>query len=348
MNNGTLSPELRSQVLGFVLRGAPLDVVLTVLDHRAAGPLDEEQRRSVSEEYTKMFEIGHARDDYRRAAQEKALWLLSVHRQLARERGPFAIDTVDDIEPERFFEDYYFANRPVKIRGFAARWQDFSAWSVPRLLERFGDAEIEIMLGRDSHADYDEHVDKTRRRISFRDFTAMLEAAQNSPTNDFYMAARNLALLGAFGPLVDELQPLPGFLKEHEASHLNVWIGPAGTVTKLHHDLTNVLFMQLFGSKRITFVAPHDSALVYNKSGVIAQVDAEKPDYKKHPLFAGAAAASATVDPGDAIFIPVGWWHQVRSLSPSTSLTFINFARPNFFQMDDIPHFRAVMVKDDA
>jgi len=339
---------LRSQVLGFVIRGAPLDVVLDVLDRRAAGPLDEEQRQFVSREFARMFAIGHEKDDYLRSAQEKALWLLSVYRQLAKERSRLAIDTVDDIDPTSFFERYYFENRPLKIRGFAARWQDFSGWSVPRLLERFGDADVEIMFGRNAHTDYDEDVDKMRRTLPFREFVAMLNDAEGAQTNDFYLAARNLALLRTFGPLVAELQPLPGFLTQHEASYLNIWIGPAGTVTKLHHDLTNVLFMQLFGSKRITFVAPYDTSLVYNKDGVIAQVNAEKPDYKKHPLFAGASTASVTVDPGDAIFLPVGWWHQVRSLSASVSLTFINFTRPNFFQMDDIPHFRTAVVKGKA
>ena len=348
MNTESLPHELRSQVLGFVLRGAPLDVVIDVLDRRAGGPLDDEQRDAVSREYAKMFLISHERDDFRRAAGEKALWLLSVYRQLAKQHGEFAVDTVDDIEPERFFEEYYFANRPVKIRGFAARWQDFSSWSVPRLLDRFGDADVEIMFGRDSHADYDENVERTRRKLAFRDFVTMLEAAEGSTTNNFYLAARNLALRSTFGPLVDELEPLPGFLTPHEASYLNFWIGPAGTVTKLHHDLSNVFFMQLFGSKRITLVPPCDTPLVYNKEGVIAEVDAERPDYKKQPLFAGATTVSVTVDAGDAIFLPVGWWHHVRSLSTSVSLTFVNFVHPNYFPMDDAPHSRAILVKAKA
>ena len=345
MNTDTLPQELRSQVLGFVLRGAPLDVVLDVLDRRAAGPLDAEQRGAVEREYARMFLISHERDDFRRAAGEKAVWLLSVYRQLAKQRGPFAIDTLDDIEPERFFEEYYFANRPVKLRGFAARWQDFSSWSVPRLLERFGDAEVEIMFGRDSHADYDEHVEKTRRTLPFREFVAMLDAARDSPTNDFYLAARNLALKKTFGALVGELEQLPGFLAPHETSALNFWIGPAGTVTKLHHDFSNVLFVQLFGSKRITLVPPFDTPLVYNKDGVIAEVDMDKPDYKKQPLFAGATSTAVTVEEGDAIFIPVGWWHHVRSLTQSVSLTFVNFTHPNYFAMDDAAHSRAILVK---
>lgn len=351
MNGGSnadidvLAQELRSQVLGFVLRGAPLDVVLDVLDHRAAGPLDPGEREAVSREYARLFMVCHERDDFGRAAGEKALWLLSIQRQLSKQHGRLVVETLDEVSPERFFEEYYFANRPVKLAGFAARWQDFSSWSVPHLLERFGEADVEIMFGRDAHADYDEHVEKTRRTLPFREFVRMLEAAEGSATNDFYLAARNRALLSTFGALVDELEPLPGFLAEHEPSALNFWIGPAGTVTKLHHDLSNVLFVQLYGSKRVTFVAPFDTPLLYNRDGVIAEVDVEQPDYRKHPLFAGATTFAITVDEGDAVFIPVGWWHHVRSLTQSVSLTFVNFAHANYFAMDDAPHSRGMLVK---
>jgi ribosomal protein L16 Arg81 hydroxylase len=37
------------------------------------------------------------------------------------------------------------------------------------------------------------------------------------------------------------------------------------------------------------------------------------------------------VRPGDVLFIPVGWWHWVESLSPSVSVSFVNFSYPNTF-----------------
>ena len=36
----------------------------------------------------------------------------------------------------------------------------------------------------------------------------------------------------------------------------------------------------------------------------------------------GATLLSAVVGPGEVLFIPKGWWHHVRSLTPSISLSF--------------------------
>ena len=39
--------------------------------------------------------------------------------------------------------------------------------------------------------------------------------------------------------------------------------------------------------------------------------------------------AEVRLTPGDLLFIPIGWWHQVRSESFSTMLTYTHFHWPN-------------------
>jgi hypothetical protein len=47
-------------------------------------------------------------------------------------------------------------------------------------------------------------------------------------------------------------------------------------------------------------------------------VTVNSPDLARFPRFAEAIrhARSAELEPGDAIYIPYGWWHQVESLTP--------------------------------
>jgi hypothetical protein len=57
----------------------------------------------------------------------------------------------------------------------------------------------------------------------------------------------------------------------------------------------------------------------------ISLVDPDAPDLDRFPRFAEAAklGQSATLEPGDAIYIPFHWWHAVESLDPINA--FVNY-----------------------
>jgi hypothetical protein len=79
------------------------------------------------------------------------------------------------------------------------------------------------------------------------------------------------------------------------------------------------------GRRRFTLFPPDQIANLYvgpiefTISGPpISMVSLKSPDLARFPRFAEALrqSRSAELEPGDALFIPYGWWHQVESLSP--------------------------------
>lgn len=107
----------------------------------------------------------------------------------------------------------------------------------------------------------------------------------------------------------------------------NVWLGPAGTVTPLHHDPQHNLLCQAVGRKHVRLYAPGaggDGAL-YPHEGRCAnssRVDALAPDASRFPLFAAAEFVDCELAPGDALYIPPRWWHFVSATTSSASVSF--------------------------
>ena len=111
-----------------------------------------------------------------------------------------------------------------------------------------------------------------------------------------------------------------------------MWIGPAGTFTPLHHDLTNNFISQIVGRKHLKLVAAAHVGKLYNAKHVFSEItDLDVPhlDLSRFPSAAQVQVHDVTLSPGEIIFVPLGWWHQVRALDFSVTITYTNFLWPN-------------------
>ncbi|KAI9833122.1 MAG: hypothetical protein M1826_000489 [Phylliscum demangeonii] len=112
---------------------------------------------------------------------------------------------------------------------------------------------------------------------------------------------------------------------------LNAWFGPAGTVSPLHTDPYDNILCQVVGSKYVRLYAPTETAKLYARGleengvdmGNTSQVDVEAASSSSSfPLFAHARYVDAVLAPAECLYIPGRWWHYVRSLTVSFSVSF--------------------------
>ena len=139
-----------------------------------------------------------------------------------------------------------------------------------------------------------------------------------------------------FAPLLDDIGTLPEICDRAALpGAASFWFGPAGTVTPLHHDTLMLFHTQIAGRKRWRFISPLQTPLLYNHFEVYSPIDLDKPDLNRYPRFREATVLEVIAEPGDTVFLPLGWWHQVASLDVSLSFSYSNLAVPNRYSFDN-------------
>jgi hypothetical protein len=234
------------------------------------------------------------------------------------------IDRRSHVTRDEFFDRYLRANRPVIFTDRMKNWPAMTRWTPDYFRSICGAETVQVMTGRNSDADFELRSDLRRTTMRFSDYIDMVINAGR--TNDFYLVAQNEFMRTAGGrKLQGDIMPFEEYLDERRDGFVFMWFGPSGTITPLHHDTADLILAQIVGRKRITLIPADQKSLVYNHIGVFGQVDCEQPDLIRHPLYRYVNKTVFDLNPGEALFIPVGWWHHVRALDISISVSFTNF-----------------------
>jgi tRNA wybutosine-synthesizing protein 5 len=100
-------------------------------------------------------------------------------------------------------------------------------------------------------------------------------------------------------------------------------ISSADTQLWTHYDVMDNLLFQLHGRKRVTFFPPTDVGYLYMEGSSSKVIDIDYPDLKRFPLFSRARPISCFLEPGDILYIPALWFHNVLSLDePSIAINY--------------------------
>ena len=258
------------------------------------------------------------------------------HHHLLTENPAFdQVERRTELSKDEFFEKYYLGNRPVIISDFAKNWPALQLWTPQFFKEKYGHIQVQAQMGRDKNNRYEEEKLNHKQFLSMGNFVDQVETLGRS--NDIYITANNDALRDTqLHGLLDDIGVLPDYMDPSRlALDTSLWFGPAGTVTPLHHDPVNLFHAQIVGRKRWRFIHTMQAPLLYNFYTFFSPVDIDAPDYERFPLFKKARILDVIVEPGEAVFLPLAWWHHVVSLDTCISLSFGNVAFNNTFEYEN-------------
>ncbi len=268
--------------------------------------------------------------DLLRARLSKRDWLLESLSKLNRMHPEaYQVPRRHRLSRDTFLRDHYSQNRPVIITGMMDDWPAMTKWTLDYFVRDFGDCEIEAQIGRSSDSNYEINQPRHSQSMLFGQFVETIRTIGLS--NDLYMTARNSGRNRAeLGGLWRDIVQVPEYLEARDDAGF-LWLGPAGTLTPFHHDLTNNFMAQVIGRKRILLIPSSEIPRTYNNFHVYSLVDGQHMDFDRFPALREAVVQELTLHPGEILFLPVGCWHFVEALDISCTMSFTNFLFDNDF-----------------
>lgn len=182
--------------------------------------------------------------------------------------------------------------------------------------------------GRYFYTDQVDGFNFERSRVQLPDFLDRIRAHLGDPdAPSFYIGStdldtylpglRNENDLVLNDPMFETSRPL-----------VSIWMGNH-TIASAHYDMSNNLACCMVGKRRFTLFPPDQVANLYpgplepTPGGqVVSMVDFRAPDLDRYPRFADAMAAGevAELEPGDVLFYPALWWHNVEGIGDFTAM----------------------------
>ena len=240
-------------------------------------------------------------------------------------------DQVERIErPDRdtFYKNYVSLNKPVIISETINEWKALSSWTVDYFKSIAGDTDIRVEVSPNRvfppvHAQSYKQSGYHLENMTFGQYIDKI-TSESSVKEEYYFAQQPVDVL--FPQLMNDIKP-PDYFNEKSLISTNLWFAGEGNTTPMHYDLVHNLYAQVIGRKRFILFAPEQIGLLYPfpKTSPIAhfsRVNLDDPDPVKFPRFQQARPLECIVEPGDILFIPTFWWHQVYSLNMSVSISF--------------------------
>lgn len=241
------------------------------------------------------------------------------------------IEEWQSVDRAVFENEIFPANRPAVLRGLLRDWPAVQAGrqspaSVVAYFKRLdAGGAVAAMVGP---------PEMNGRFFYTEDFRG------------FNFGSKNVSIgtaLDTFLSLAEDPQPpaialqamhvpdlMPAFLQENTMPLLNSDVAPRmwmsnRSMIATHFDNNHNIACVVSGSRRFTVFPPEQLGNLYlgpllkTPGGTpISVVDLRQPDLTRFPRFRQAleSAQEAVLEPGDAIYIPLLWWHGVESLEP--------------------------------
>ncbi|KAK7112298.1 tRNA wybutosine-synthesizing protein 5-like [Littorina saxatilis] len=232
------------------------------------------------------------------------------------------LDIYTGVSKDSFLTEIYPKRRPAVLRGVdIGPCRD--KWTVEYLATQGITTQVKVHVSTMPQMDF---INKNflYRSMPFSDFVR--RAAEESHM-EYFIDEKEVYYLRALGndprkDIADIHQQFPDLAKdivfpdffEPNCFFSSVFrIASRGLQLWTHYDVMDNLLIQVSGTKRVVLFSPQEADKLYLEGDKSSVLDIDHPDLSRYPLFNQAVRIEGRLQPGDILFIPGLWFHNVIS-----------------------------------
>lgn len=233
------------------------------------------------------------------------------------------IDRVETITREDFLKNYFRPQKPVIIERLIDDWPAFEKWNLDYMVQVAGDKTVPLY--DDRPVDFRDGFNEPHARMKMRDY---IDLIKREPTK-----------LRIF--LWNILKEVPELQNDFSYPDLGLrmmkglpmlFFGGKDSYTFMHYDidLANIFHFHFHGKKEVILFDQHQNDFLYKiPHSLITREDIDfvAPDYEKWPALKKAKGFRSYLEHGNVLYMPEGYWHYMRYITPGFSMSLRAIAR---------------------
>ncbi|MBT8309785.1 MAG: cupin-like domain-containing protein [Flavobacteriaceae bacterium] len=233
------------------------------------------------------------------------------------------IPRVETITKDDFLKHYFRPQKPVVIERFVEDWPAYNKWNLDYMKEVAGNITVPLYDNRP--VDYKDGFNEPHAQMKMSEYVDLLK---REPTKYRIFLWNILKEV----PQLQEDFDFPDFGLKLMKGLPMLFFGGEDSYTFMHYDidLANIFHFHFEGKKQCILFDQGQSEHLYKipHSLIVREdIDFANPDFNKWPALKNAKGHVANLEHGNVLYIPEGYWHYMRYITPGFSMSLRAIAR---------------------
>jgi hypothetical protein len=227
------------------------------------------------------------------------------------------ISRVKTISKEDFLTHYFKPQKPVVIENAIGDWPAYKKWNLDYMKTVAG--HVTVPLYDDRPVDYKDGFNEAHAKMKMSDYIDLLKREPTRYRIFLWNALKEI-------PELQKDFTFPDFGLRLMKDIPMLFFGGRDSYTFMHYDIdfANIFHFHFEGTKQIILFDQNQNDYLYKVPHSLItreDIDFVNPDFHKWPLLAKAKGFKTELNHGEVLYMPEGYWHYMRYITPGFSMS---------------------------